>query len=108
MQDVAFKRLMLDIRFPDLLSLYEAKRKGAGDSLATDCRKMWEDFQKQISLPLITGADLIALGWVPGPAFAKILHEVEDLVLERKIATKEEALAWVKQLHKSYSLKEFE
>ena len=41
--------------------------------------------------PLLTGDDLIAAGYKPGPAFKKILREVEDAQLEGKIATKEEA-----------------
>ncbi len=45
---------------------------------------------------IITGNDLIALGLKPGPIFKEILQEVELLVLEKKISTKEEALEFVK------------
>ena len=60
--------------------------------------------QKEIPLheakprPLLTGKDLIALGFTPGPAFGKILVEAYDAQLEAKIATKEEAVSWAKQL----------
>ena len=38
---------------------------------------------------------LIRMGLEPGPAFGKILREVEDLQLEGTLKTREEALAWV-------------
>ncbi|MBL9114748.1 MAG: CCA tRNA nucleotidyltransferase [Verrucomicrobiaceae bacterium] len=44
---------------------------------------------------LITGADLIELGWTPSPALGAKLTDVQTLQLEGKISTREEALAWV-------------
>jgi poly(A) polymerase len=41
---------------------------------------------------LLTGQDLIAEGFQPGPAFGKALEEVETAQLEGQIRTKEEAL----------------
>jgi poly(A) polymerase len=46
---------------------------------------------------LLTGDDLIAAGYQPGPAFAKILAEVEDAQLEGRVTTKEEALGYVRE-----------
>jgi len=46
--------------------------------------------------PLITGQDLIAAGYQPGPAFARILAAVEDAQLESRIRTPEEAMALVR------------
>ncbi len=40
---------------------------------------------------LLTGRDLIRLGFTPGPLFKEILTHVEDLQLEGRIRTKEEA-----------------
>ena len=48
--------------------------------------------------PLLTGADLIALGLKPGPQFSVILEELELLQLEGLLSTREEALAKAKQL----------
>src|SRR3990167_2573595 len=45
--------------------------------------------------PLITGEDLINLGFAPGPEFGKILRAVKDRQLENLIATKEEALVFI-------------
>jgi poly(A) polymerase len=47
--------------------------------------------------PFITGADLIAAGYRPGPVFARILTAVEDAQLELRIHTREEALALVRE-----------
>jgi poly(A) polymerase len=46
--------------------------------------------------PLITGDDLIAAGYTPGPAFKELLAVVEDAQLEGSISTKEEALGLVR------------
>ncbi|HET8890279.1 MAG TPA: CCA tRNA nucleotidyltransferase [Candidatus Angelobacter sp.] len=48
--------------------------------------------------PLITGNDLIAAGYKPGPQFKELLTAVEDAQLDGSISTKEEALALVKKL----------
>ncbi|MEO6828729.1 MAG: CCA tRNA nucleotidyltransferase [Acidobacteriaceae bacterium] len=45
--------------------------------------------------PLITGNDLIALGYRPGPEFRRILTMVEDAQLEGALHTREDALALV-------------
>jgi len=45
--------------------------------------------------PLITGDDLINLGYTPGPRFKEILAAVEDAQLEGKIHSREEAVEFV-------------
>ena len=47
--------------------------------------------------PLITGDDLIAAGYQPGPRFKDLLTAVEDAQLDGSISTKEEALELVHQ-----------
>jgi poly(A) polymerase len=42
--------------------------------------------------PFVTGADLIGMGYQPGPQFSKILAAVEDAQLEGLIATRGEAI----------------
>lgn len=46
--------------------------------------------------PLIGGDDLIALGLTPSKIFTEILNEVENLQLDGKISTKEEAIEFVR------------
>lgn len=63
------------------------------------CTEKWEEFLKLPPPPskLLTGDDLIALGFKPGKEFAKILTAMEDGVLEGAITNREEALAFVKK-----------
>ncbi len=44
---------------------------------------------------LLSGEDLIRLGYVPGPVFKKILKSVEDALLENRIRTPKEAEEFV-------------
>jgi poly(A) polymerase len=51
--------------------------------------------EKMRPAPLVTGNDLIAAGYVPGPRFKEILSAVEDGQLEGRLQSKEEALQFV-------------
>jgi poly(A) polymerase len=46
--------------------------------------------------PLLSGRELIELGYKPGPRFKDILSAVEDAQLEGKLRSRDEALEWVK------------
>src|ERR1051325_11651696 len=52
---------------------------------------------------LLTGDDLLAMGYHPGPEFARILRGLEDSQLEGQVKTKEEAREYVV---KNYAKKE--
>lgn len=45
---------------------------------------------------LVTGDDLLAAGWKPGPGIGKALALIDDERLEGRLTTKEEAIAWAK------------
>ncbi len=47
--------------------------------------------------PLLTGADLIAAGYTPGPLFTQILTAVEDAQLEGELQTAGEAMQFVRE-----------
>jgi poly(A) polymerase len=47
--------------------------------------------------PLLSGVDLIAMGYQPGPRFKEILARVEDAQLEGRLHSREQAVAWVAQ-----------
>jgi tRNA nucleotidyltransferase/poly(A) polymerase len=52
---------------------------------------------QQLNPPaLVTGRDLIAIGFTPGPRFSEILHAVEEQQLEGTLADRDAALAWVR------------
>jgi tRNA nucleotidyltransferase (CCA-adding enzyme) len=48
--------------------------------------------------PLVTGRDLIAMGYEPGPIFTRILHELRNARLDGKVGTEEEEIALVRRL----------
>lgn len=48
--------------------------------------------------PMVTGADLKALGMAPGRTFKAIMARVDDAVLERRVETRAQALALVEAL----------
>lgn len=96
------KRFFALLDFFQLLELYRL------DSIASQrdmigyiyCQKKMQEFgPDQIKPhPLVHGDDLKRLGFSPGPIFKKIITFIEDLQLEGKISTQEEALQWI-QLH---------
>jgi poly(A) polymerase len=47
--------------------------------------------------PIITGRELIAAGYRPGPIFKEMLRAVEDAQLEGAISTAEEAMNLVRE-----------
>ena len=47
--------------------------------------------------PLLTGDDLIAAGYHPGPRFKQILSAVEDAQLENRLRSKREAMEFVRR-----------
>src|SRR5205085_685055 len=49
--------------------------------------------------PLVTGRDLIALGFKPGPIFATILTDVEDRQLEGTLTDSAAAIDYVKKTY---------
>jgi poly(A) polymerase len=48
--------------------------------------------------PLITGDDLVAAGFTPGPKFKKVLERVYDAQLEGRAGSKEEAMKMAREL----------
>jgi poly(A) polymerase len=65
------------------------------------CTDKYEEFLKLPPPPLklVTGEDLIRLGFIPGPKFTEILRAVEDGILEGTILSKEDGIAFVKKTY---------
>jgi poly(A) polymerase len=62
-------------------------------------RKLEELPEEQLKpAPLVTGADLIAEGYAPGPRFAEMLAAVEDAQLEGRVGSREEAMKMVREM----------
>ena len=47
--------------------------------------------------PLVSGRDLIEMGYKPGPQFKEIIRAVEDAQLEGQLASREEAMQFVRE-----------
>jgi putative nucleotidyltransferase with HDIG domain len=100
MKESTLKKFMRLPRFDEHLALHRA------DSLASHRNLSTYDFlQKKLAeIPpdtirpsaLLTGDDLIAAGYVPGPRFREILEAVEDAQLEGRLLSREDALEFVK------------
>jgi poly(A) polymerase len=60
-------------------------------------KEKYEEFLKMPPPPLklVNGEDLKQMGFTPGPVFSQILKELEDQILEGKIADREQALKYV-------------
>jgi poly(A) polymerase len=95
------KRFFRLNRFEDHLRLAKIHAQAAGESLANyeyawAKREEWQDDEIWPE-PLVTGNDLIAMGFKPGPLFKEILTRVEDEQLEGRLTNREQALEWVRR-----------
>jgi len=101
MRQSTLKRFFRAPHFPACLELHRADCLASHGDLRNYefCKETLAALgQEQIRPPrLLTGDDLIDLGYTPGPIFGTILHHVEDAQLEGEIATREEAAARVRR-----------
>jgi poly(A) polymerase len=93
------KRLLFKSNIDDHLELYRVNCLSNGERL--DNHSKYLDMLRELKkmpreAPLLSGRDLIAMGYPPGPAFAEILRKVEDLQLEGILRTREDAVEFVK------------
>jgi tRNA nucleotidyltransferase/poly(A) polymerase len=102
MREAKLRRLVAEAEFPELLELHRADCAASHGDLSTYewVRTFLERLAGEPSVPppLITGADVLALGLTPGPAVGRILRAVENARLEGEIRTREEALAAARAL----------
>ena len=101
MRPSKLKRFLREEYFPELLELHRI------DCLASHGMLDLHDFCSERLAqegkedleppPLISGADLIAMGFVPGPRFKEILTAVEDAQLEGAVRSREAALELVRE-----------
>ena len=101
MKESTLKRFFRLPRFPEHLALHRMDCLSShGDlSLYEFAKERFETMpEEQVKPPLlVTGADLIASGYKPGPPFKEILAAAEDAQLEGRIHTAEEGLALVRE-----------
>lgn len=100
MRTAKLKRFMARDGFGEELELHRVdclSSHGALDNYDF-LRAKAEEFANEplIPPPLVTGHDLMALGWKPGPHFGPVLEAVQTAQLEGTLTTTDEALAWIK------------
>jgi poly(A) polymerase len=100
MKDSTLKRFFRLPRFEEHLELHRLDCMGSHRGL-----ELYDFAREKLSSlpaeqirpqPLITGDDLIAAGYSPGPQFKELLTAVEDAQLEGSVSTKEEAMELVR------------
>ncbi|MCB1230932.1 MAG: CCA tRNA nucleotidyltransferase [Verrucomicrobiae bacterium] len=102
MRTAKLKRFMARDTFDDEMELHRvdcASSHGMLDNYEFLQEKAAEFAAEPLIPPrLVTGHDLMQLGWKPGPRLGEILDEIQDLQLEGKLTTREAALAHLKKL----------
>jgi poly(A) polymerase len=100
MKESTLKKFMRLPGFDEHLALHRADSLASHGNLSTYDflqKKLAEIPPENIRPPaLMTGDDLIAAGYVPGPRFGKILEAVEDAQLEGRLLSREDALEFVR------------
>jgi poly(A) polymerase len=101
MRESTLRRFLSKANFADHLELHRLDCLSSHGDLESYrfCKAKLESMRMEPppQPPLITGHDLIAMGYQPGPVFKKILDAVEDLQLERAVSTREDALRYVQE-----------
>ncbi len=98
MRESTLQRFVREPRFEEWLALQRIDATITDGNLACYefCRTRWlEQAPLADSSRLLDGKDLIQLGLRPGPEFSEILRVVEDLALEKRLRSKEDALEYV-------------
>jgi len=99
MRESTVKRFLRMPKFDEHLELHRldcVSSHGGLDNYEFMRRKRNEVPPEQLRPPrILTGRDLIAAGYRPGPEFSKMLDAAEDAQLEGRVHTREEALALI-------------
>jgi poly(A) polymerase len=97
------KRFMARPNFEDELELHRVDCEGSNGMLENHeyLKRKREEFAREPLIPprLVTGHDLIELGYSAGPSLGKILTQVQNAQLEGEIRSREEAIAWLEAHH---------
>ena len=101
MNPSTFKKFIRLPHFAEHLELHRLDCESSHGSL-----KLYEFTKQQICklpvevvhpAPLVTGDDLIAAGYIPGPRFKEILTAVEDAQLDGRLHSRQEAIEFVRR-----------
>jgi poly(A) polymerase len=99
MRKATLRRLLMRPTFPLELALHRLDCLGSHgrldvyDFLVTQAAELGK--QPEIVPPLLTGADLIALGMKPGPEMGTVMNELREKQLQDELKSADEARIWV-------------
>jgi len=101
MRPATLKRMLREDGFTELLELARLDALASNGNLrhVEFCKAKLEELGTEAIKPepFVRGRDLIAMGYEPGPQFAKMLEAVETAQLDGEIRSREEAKAWVRE-----------
>lgn len=99
MKESTFRRFVRAPQFGELLELHRADLVGSlrEPQDYEKVRRRWEALPAEALRPpvLLTGNDLIAMGFPPGPRFKTILEQLEEAQLEGQVRNQAEARKFV-------------
>ncbi len=101
MSESSLKRFLSAAYFHEHLELHRVATACLGIPLMYHkfCRQKLREYREEFKQnPLITGKDLIAAGYQPGPIFKRILRTIEDLQLEGTLTNRKEAMNFVEKM----------
>jgi tRNA nucleotidyltransferase/poly(A) polymerase len=104
LREAELKRLLKKPNIRDHMELYRANCISSRGNLENYwfCLDKLDEFSSSpVAAPLISGEDLIEMGYPPGPIFKEILRTIEDMQLEGTLQTREQA---VENIRKSFPL----
>lgn len=100
MRPAKLKRILARATFADELELHRMDclaSHGSLDNVEFLRRKAVELPATVVKpAPLVTGRDLLALGFPPGPRLGAVLREIEEMQLDDRLRTRDEALAYAR------------
>jgi len=102
MRPSTLKRLLAEPGLEELAELHKADALASWGDLTNYefvmAKRESMGAGRQLPAPLITGHDLIAMGYRPGPLFRDVLDRVRDAQLDGELGSPEEARALARQL----------
>ena len=94
------ERLTPALVFLTLLDLYGNTKGSENPStrqVRNRCREVlaaYDEWRREPLPPIVTGNDLLALGFAQGPALGRVLQEIREKQIAGEISEKEEALRY--------------
>jgi poly(A) polymerase len=105
MRDATFRRFVSRDYFPELLELHRLDCLGSHGDLSNyeyvvrrrEELAIADENSRALPPPLLSGKDLLDMGYEEGPVIGEILDAVQEKQLDREIASRDEAIRFVRR-----------